>query len=691
VRIKKGDAEIKEDNVIRSDASLFDVFTLPMIDGDPHTALKDPHSVVITESMAWKYFGRTAVVGQTLFFANDSLDYKITGVIRDVPRSSHFKADFFLSTADLPEINENNWTAMYYSTYIVLRPDADVQHLAVKLPAFFRHELNEARFGVDAFEAGGNYYRLSLIPLTDIHLHSNRSRELAPNSSFEYIYIFSAIALLILVMACVNFMNLSTARSAGRARDVGVRKVLGSSRPALIMRFLLESITVTAFAALLAILLSWLLLPLFNRLSGKEITISLSMLGWLLPSAVVGILVIGVAAGAYPAFFLSAFQPVDVLKGKLAGGFKGGGLRSFLVVFQFAMSVFLMISTGVVQDQLKYIRNKDLGYDRSQVLTIRNAGVLGDPGMIRQEMKQLSGVEDATVTTFPPTGKIRWPHSVTVGRTSVQLEHWPVDANYIATMGMHIVKGRNFSEELKTDSNAIILNESAIALMGIAKDPLGAVVEDGNKKFHVVGIVKDFNFNSLRNNITPLSLVLGGQDANSLLCIRTKTKDLPGLMDRIEGKWKQMAPHIRFDYSFMDQDFDALYQAELRLGHVFTSFAALAIFIACLGLFGLAAYAAERRNKEIGIRKVLGASVSGVVVLLSKDFIRLTLIAFAIAAPVAWWVMHRWLRGFAYRVTIPWTLLVIAGATAVAIAFVTISFQSLKAANANPIKSLRSE
>ena len=390
IRCKKGDAEIKEDNVLYSDPGIFGIFTLPMIEGDPATALKEPRSVVISESIAKKYFGRTNVVGQTLFFGNDSSNHKITGVIRDMPRQSHFKADFFLSMVSLQESKSNSWTAINYATYALLRPGTDYKKLQAKLPAFFKEQLNNVKFGVDAFEAGGNYYRIDLIPLTDIHLHSNRARELGVNGNIEYIYIFSAIALLILVMACVNFMNLSTARSSNRARDVGVRKVLGSPRIDLIARFLLESLLLTAIAAILAVFLAWGLLPLFNHLSGKELEITRQTFTWLLPSAVVGIAVIGVAAGAYPAFFLSAFQPIDVLKGKLTRGFKGGGLRSFLVVFQFAISIFLLISTMVVYNQLRYIQNKDLGYNRNQVLIVKNAGALGDARMLKQDNCQVS-------------------------------------------------------------------------------------------------------------------------------------------------------------------------------------------------------------------------------------------------------------------------------------------------------------
>jgi putative ABC transport system permease protein len=486
-------------------------------------------------------------------------------------------------------------------------------------------------------------------------------------------------------------MNLSTARSAGRARDVGVRKVLGSSRWKLAVRFLLESILVTAFSTLLAIGLAWTFLPLFNRLTGKELTVTAETLVFLIPTAGLGILLIGTAAGAYPAFFLSAFRPKDVLKGKLAMGLKGGGFRSFLVVGQFAISIFLIISTGVVYRQLQYIRNKDLGFDRNQVLLIKNAGVPDNISALQQEINRLPGVNDCSVTTFPPTGKIRWPFSLSLGNTSVQLEHWVVDAGYVHTMGMRMAAGRDFSKQLATDSSAIIINESAAALMGIARDPLNKRVSAGDKTYQVIGVVKDFNFNSLRDNISPLALVLGPADGNSVLCVRVSTADLTSLVNHIESKWHQFVPHLQFDYSFMDDDFNAIYQAELRMGHVFTAFALLAIGIACLGLFGLAAYAAEQRGKEIGIRKVLGASVASILGLLSKELVKWVVLSFCIAAPLAGWAMHRWLQGFAYRTGISAWVILLGGVTAIVIAFLTVGLQSLKAASANPVDSLRSE
>jgi putative ABC transport system permease protein len=493
-------------------------------------------------------------------------------------------------------------------------------------------------------------------------------------------------------------MNLSTARSSNRAKEVGVRKVLGSARKYLIAQFLTESILVTLVSTIIAVVLAIILLPLFNHMSGKELTFSGHSITWLLPSLIVAVLFIGFLAGSYPAFFLSAFQPIEVLKGKLAPGFKGSFLRSFLVVFQFSISIFLIIGTLVIYNQLKYIYNKSLGFNRTQVLVVKNTNVLGNQAKIlKHDIKQMPGVVNATMSTYLPTGEDRlktglFPDRVIDVKKDVLSEFWSVDEDYISTMGMTLVGGRNFSKQLASDTAAIIVNQAFVDKFGW-KGALNKPVfraSYGIQEFHVVGVVKDFNFESLRDRISPLALVYSPD--NGAITVRMHTSDLTGLMAKIESKWKELSPNQQFSYSFMDQDFDATYRTEQRTATLFVSFSTLAIVIACLGLFGLAAYAAEQRTKEIGIRKVLGASVSGIVGMLSMDFIKLVVISILIASPLAWWFMNKWfLQDFAYRETIRWWIIAIAGAISILIAFVTISFQSIKAALANPVKSLRSE
>ncbi len=702
--VQKGDESILEYGTVFADPSLFNVFTLPMIQGNPATALKEPNSVVLTESTAKKYFNTTNAVGQTLKIDNNQL-LNVTGVIKDIPKQSHFNFDFFVSMSTWPDSKSNQWLRSDYNTYILFRKGTNTQAFEKKLPAFlYKYSNGEMQASLhltmDAFEKSGSYFRLNLIPLLDIHLHSNRDSELSHNGTVQYVYIFSAIALFILVIACINFMNLSTARSANRAREVGVRKVLGSPRKYLIAQFLTESVLVTLAAAFIAFAAVILLLPLFNFVSGKQLMLNSQTLAWILPTLLVVVIVVGCLAGSYPALFLSAFKPINVLNGKIASGFKGGRLRSLLVVFQFSISIFLIIGTIVIYNQLNYIQTKDLGYKRDQVLIIDKAFELGNHAQtFKEQVKQLPGVVNATLTGYLPTSQMRnssifFKDASADQKKAIFPQSWNVDVDYIATLGMKMVSGRNFSNQMPTDSAGLIINETAAKFLGF-KDPLNKTLfrnMDGNvnhtKPYHIIGVVKDFNFSSLRENITPMVLLLN--EDMGYLSVKVKTSNLPALIDQMKSKWGSFTP-VHFQYSFMDQDFDAAYKAEQRTGTISMIFTALAIIIACLGLFGLAAYAAEQRTKEIGIRKILGASVSVIVKTLSIDFIRLVIISIVVATPIAWFLMNKWLQDFAYRINIQWWVLVLAGFAAVIIAIVTVSFQSIKAALANPVKSLRSE
>ena len=706
IRVKKGSGYIQENSTVYADSSLFEVFTLPLIEGDKANALRDPKSVVITEQTARKYFNRTDIVGQTLLI-NDNEPYKITGVMKDIPTESHFRFDFFFAMSDLAASREAAWLSNNFITYVVLKPGADPSRLEAKFPAFIRKYmgpqlLDALHVTFDGFERGGNYYHFSLFPLTKIHLQSNSPDDLAPNGNIEYIYIFSAIALFILLIACINFMNLSTARSANRAREVGVRKVLGSPRKYLIIQFLTESILVTLGSAVLALILAWALLPLFNTLSGKELTVSYSMFVRLLPVLLAFVVIIGGLAGSYPAFFLSAFQPIDVLKGKLASGFKGGNLRSVLVVFQFAISFFLITSTIVVYQEIKYIQSRDLGYDRDHVLIVQNTEALGSHAReFKQEIKQLSGIDNATLTGSLPTTNDGNATSLFEDRSfdqkrAVNSKLWSVDEDYLGTLGIRLKSGRNFSKEMPTDSSAVIINEAAAKLLSYANplnQPLYTPADNSLKTintYHIIGVIKDFNFQTLRKNVTPMALIL--DENRGALSIRIRAgANIPALMEQVRDIWKGLSSNQEFAYSFMEQDFDGLYRAEQRVGKIFLSFSTLAILIACLGLFGLVAYAAEQRTREIGIRKVLGAGISTIVGMLSRDFIKLVLLAILIASPLVWLVMHKWLQGFAYRIHISLWVFIIAGLIALLIAVLTLSFQTIRAAIANPAESLKTE
>jgi putative ABC transport system permease protein len=706
--VKKGTQNIREEAVIWADSTLFDVFTLPMIEGDPHTALKEARSVVITERIAKKYFDQTHVVGRTLVI-NDSIPYKVTGVIRDLPVASHFHFDFFLSMTELEDAKrtDDGWLSNNFNTYLLLREGTDPVKFEAKLGGlvtkYVAPLLHAAvNISLEDFYKAGNTVKFSLTPLTAIHLHSNKTAELDANGNIQYVYIFGAIAAFILLIACVNFMNLSTARSANRAKEVGIRKVLGSLRGSLISQFMLESVLISFMAMLLAIGFAFLLLPVFNQLSAKHMELGLFSRSWLWPSMLGLMLMVGLLAGSYPAFFLSAFRPIVVLKGGVASGFKTSWLRNSLVVFQFFISIFLLVGTAVIDRQLNFIQSRELGFNRSQVLIIHNPYVMGSQARVFEEkVLHLPGVEGATMSGYLPTADNRNDDAIFLSpdldiKKSISMQTWPIDDQYIPVLGMKMVKGRNFSKEFLTDSTAVIVNEATLRFLQ-GQNPLETklyriddIQTKKTKAFHIIGVVKDFNFNSLREVVTPMVLFLAHDDGSLALRVNN-SGNLHRLAGQIETEWRKMAPSQPFSYDFMDDEFNNIYLNEQRMGGISLSFSLLAIFIACLGLFGLTAYAAEQRTREIGIRKVLGASVAGIIRLLSRDFLRLVVVAMLIAFPLSWFVMGRWLEDFAYRISIGWEVFAVAAVLAVGIALLTVSVQAVKAALANPVKSLRSE
>jgi len=552
-------------------------------------------------------------------------------------------------------------------------------------------------------QSRGSHFIYHLMPLTDIHLHSDKSYEMEVNGNINYVYIFSLIAIFILLIACVNFMNLSTARSANRAKEVGIRKVAGSLRSHLIAQFLTESVLLSFFSLLLAILIAVTLLPLFNQLAGKAMSVGTLFSTWLFPVMIALMFIVGCVAGSYPAFYLSSFQPIQVLKGKVAKGFKNSWLRSGLVVFQFSISIVLITGTIVIYNQLDYIQSRKIGYNRDQVLVVHNIYNLDkNIKTFRSELVNIPGVENATVGDLPTSTNFDnegWFRDAQLDVTKVAvLTTFYVDEHYVPTLGMEIEQGRNFSKDFPSDSAGIILNEAAVKILGF-KDPFKETLYrpnytsntgiSGAVAFHVIGVIKDFNFSSMHQTVGPLVIQLSNNYGS--MAIRVNTKNVASIIDNIKTKWSNMAPGRPFSYTFMDADFNKIYSAERRTGTLFITFAVFAIFIACLGLFGLVTYAAEQRTKEIGVRKVLGASVGGIVTMLSKDFTKLVFVAAIIAFPVAWWAMNKWLQSFAYRIDISWWVFVIAGIVALTIALVTVSFQAIKAALANPAKSLRTE
>ena len=708
IRVRKDNQNILDHHSVYADSTFFRVFPFPVLAGDPLTALNEPNSIVIDESTARKYFQAKPfdVVGKTLFI-NNATNCKVTAVIKDMPAQSHFHWSFIRPLRDTWHDDQNDWLSNNYASYILVRPGTTQAALQRAVDATVDNYLLKQLYQVLHASAadmkkGGNHFLYHTMPLTDIHLHSNKTQEFEANGDISYVYIFSVIAILILLIACVNFMNLSTARSANRAKEVGIRKVAGSLRSHLIVQFLTESVLVSFFSLLLALAIAALLLPLFNQLAGKEMRFLTLLSSWTLPLLILLILIVGCVAGSYPAFYLSSFQPVQVLKGQVAKGFKGSWLRSGLVVFQFFISITLIIGTIVIYNQLNHIRSRQLGYDRSQVLIIKGTGAL-DKGIktFREDMLKISGVQMASIAGSLPTesgfDENGWFKEATLDAKEVTImTDFYGDQNYIPTMGMQMVAGRNFSLDFPTDSSAIVINETAARLLGF-KNPLNENLyrpygngPDGKllaRPYHIIGVVKDFNFSTMHNKVGPLIIELSENWGK--VVVRINTKNIPALIRQVESKWRSMAPSQPFSYSFMDADFNKMYNADQRTGKLFISFALFAIFIACLGLFGLVTYAAEQRVKEIGVRKVLGASIGGIVVMLSKDFVKLVLIASFIAFPVAWFMMNKWLQGFAYRVNISWWEFVLAGLIALLIAMV--SLPAVKAAVANPVKSLRTE
>lgn len=704
--VKKGNLFIRENQVAHADSTFFEVFSFPALEGNVHTALNEPNTVVITESAAKKYFGTTRVIGKMLETDDQPSGlYKVTAVIRDMPENSHFRYDFLFSM-DNVDYGFGNYLSHNFATYLLFKPGTDTRAFEKKFPEYInRYVLPEAMasLGVksmEEFEKSGNSLRYSLIPLTAIHLHSDRSAELAPNSSIQYIYVFSAIALFILLIACVNFMNLSTARSANRAKEVGIRKVLGSERSFLIRQFLTESTLLTTLAMIIAIVLLVIGLPYFNQLSGKHFELQDLYTSWFLAFLVIAIPVIGILAGIYPAFYLSSFQPIKVLKGKLQAGASSSGLRNWLVIFQFATSIILIVGTIIVYQQLSFIQHSKIGFNKDQVLVVEGTGSLNQHyRAFRQEIERLSGVKGSASAGFlPVSNSARTDNGFSKEpmmneKNSFNMQCWRVDEQYIPVMGMEMKEGRNFSKDFISDSSAIIINEATEKLLGYPQ-PIGQKLYAMNEEkqlipYTIIGVVKNFHYESMRQNIAPLSLRLG--EANWATSFKVEAGAIGKLLPQIEKRWRELAPNLPFQYEFLDEAFSQMYTQEQRAGKIVLSFSILAIIIACLGLFGLASYMAEKRTKEIGVRKVLGASVENIVTMLTRDFVRLVLIASCIALPLGWLLMHQWLQDFAYRINIHWWVFLVATLLALLIAIFTISFQSIRAALQNPVKSLRSE
>lgn len=701
--IRHGAKQFFEDKILLTDPSFFDVFSYKLSEGDQKTALDEPYNIILTTSMAKKYFGNEDPLGKTLMIllydsTRHGALYKITGVIPDPPKNAHFSFNFLASFKTLehdePEsITEEGWGSNGYYTYILLKDKNDITKLQSKLPAFAERHIGKK------MKEWKMRYDFTLQPLTSIHLQSNRRYEIEPTGSMQYIFIFSTIGVFILLIAGINYMNLATARSAQRAKEVGIKKVLGAGKTELVLQYLVEAIVVSFVSLLVSFVFCQLLQPVMYQLTGKTISI-FGETGLLFFLAGIAVL-LGIGAGLYPAFFLTAYKPVNVLKGSMQSPAGGVWLRKALVITQFTISVVLIAGILVVNSQLSYIQHKDLGYKKDALLALKVNGnsdvvmnfsafknaVLSNPlisGVTTSNSLLGFGLGNSGATTVNGDGKA----------ITTSIYRLKVDQDYVKVHGMKIVAGRNFSENIIGDSSSYIINEAALRSLGWgnAENAINKPFSMGGDGGRVIGVIRDFHFNSLQHAVEPL-VILPRMPRNgfSQITMRIDMSKPKEVLKIIADNWKKYFPEYNFEYSFIDKKLQEQYKSEERFAKFFLYFSVLSLLIACLGLFGLTAYATQQRTKEIGIRKVLGASVKGIVTLISKDFLKLVLIASVIAFPLSWWVMNKWLNDFAYRIHIGWWVFLIAGGIALFIALLTVSVQAIKAAIANPVKSLKTE
>jgi len=691
VFVKYKDKQFYEENIYYAENSVFDIFTFPMIRGDHKTALETANSIVITEDMAKKYFGDEDPVGNFLKF-NNQTDFKVTGVMKNVPENSHLTFDMLCSFKTIYTSTMESQIDFRYFTYILLQENCDYRELERKFSS-----INDEY--IDRFlKAAGGTINYFLEPVTRLHLYSDMLYNPPGTSDIKYIYIFSAIALFILFIASINFMNIATARSSIRAKEVGLRKTFGSDRSKIIKQFLSESLIYSFFSLILALILVKIALPFFSTLAGIELTINYLDVKWLIPGFFITTLIVGIIAGSYPAFILSSFQPVHVLKGNLKGTLHSR-FRSILVVAQFTISIILIIGTFIITNQLKFMKNKKLGFDKEQivVLPVLNNNIQLSVNSLKEEIKSINGVMSVASSSDVPGKPLSSragfiPEGFTADEALLMI-HLQVDKDFIPAMGIKVKEGRNFSGEFATDTlESILINETAAKKIGW-ENPLGKTIQSGfvtGGKGIVIGVVEDFHLSSLQQEIEPC-IIRNVPGYLNYISVRIRPENIPVTMGSLKKKWVKIIPGTLFEYFFLDESFDSLYRAEERLSAIFSYFTLIAIFIACLGLFGLASFTAERRTKEIGIRKVLGASIPGIVFQLSKEFLRWVLIANLIAWPVAYFTMNRWLQGFAYKTPIGIEVFVLSGILATGIALITVSYQTVSAALSSPVESLKYE
>lgn len=696
-----------EEKTLLADSNFFSFFTFELLEGNESDILNEPNQIVLTEKTAKKYFGYEvgdgeSPVGKNLLWGSDKTNVEIVGIAADPPRNSHFHFDIMLSMETWDFSRRTQWTSNSLYSYVKLVSGADPEEVEKSM-----HDMSDKYVGpeiemftgmklVDWRATGSGDYAYYMQPMTGIRLHNLTDGNIEATGDIAYVYLLSVVSIFIIAIACINFMNLATARSAGRAKEVGIRKTVGAPKKRLITQFLLESVIISAISMILAIIVLYIALPFFNQITEKSIEFGYVFTGISVISMIGVVLLVGLLAGSYPAFYLTSFKPTEVLKGKIRQGAKGGWIRSSLVVFQFFISVSLIVSTIVIYKQLKMVQDKNLGYDKENILIIDNVRTLGDGKQaFKKKLQGLSSVKDASISNFVPphvySNSVYFPN----GKQEEGILYFQIyaDHDYAKTLGLTMHQGRFFSRDFPSDSSAVVINKKAMEAVGWTSfegNKLAEPDEDGSMEFlEVVGVIDDFNFSSLKVEIEPLVIHLA--DWGGLMPVRLTEGQINDKIKDIENYWKEAAPGEPFDYTFLDENFESQFRAEQRLGEIFILFTSLAIFIACLGLFGLATFIAEQRSKEIGIRKAMGASVGSVVVLLTKEFTKLVLIAVVISVIPVIYLMNWWLENFAYKTDVGVWNFAVGGIAALLIAVLTVSYQSIRAAIANPTKALRYE
>ncbi len=703
--IQYGDVKFNEKEWLFADSTFFDIFSFKLLKGDPKTALTKPNNIVMTETAAKKYFGNNNPMGKLLRVEDDTTLYEVVGLMEDPPENSHFHFELLGSMERIGSSRNTFWVSHNFYTYIQLKPGTDIDEFTDKMQLMVEKYVGpqiEQFLGInmEEFAASGNSFAYFIQPMLDIHLHSDLQYEIETNGNILYVYIFISIAIFIMVIASINFTNMATARASNRAKEVGIRKVVGAMKEQLVIQFLAESFIITLISLGVAVVILELFMPALNNMVQIPLDINYFNYWYIVPTLLLLILIVSLMAGSYPAFFLASFKPVAVLKGKLKLGAKSGTLRSVLVITQFVVSVFILLSTYTVSSQLKYMLNKDLGFEKENILMIRRSDALDNQmESFKAELKKIANIEEVTNSNSYPgvnfSNNAFFKEGESTSNTYLLHQAW-VSFDYGKTFGFEIVDGRFFSKDYPTDSSAVVINEAAVKSLGLGENPVGKILlypwrENSLRKMPVIGIVKDFNFKSLHTKIEPAAFTLMPGNWEGVVCVRMKPNDINNTIKQVQAVWESFNTDYPFEYFFFDDHLEELYKTEKRTNGIFMLFSALSILIAFMGLLGLISFITEQRKKEIGIRKTFGSTSLNIVLLISRDILKLIAIASVISWPIAYYVMNNWLQDFSYRIGISYVMFIIIPILTIILSLLTVIYQTLKAAMKNPAETLRYE